>query len=144
MFVHFCQSELSKLLMLKLLLVGDDRAWHARKVADPVERKWLTLAEAGEILGEPPGRVRRLLRENALLAVRVDGVLCLPEEFLHEGEPLGDLRGTVFVLRDAGYSDEEAMSWLLSLEPTLGAAPVDALRAGRKTEVRRVAQSLAF
>jgi hypothetical protein len=36
------------------------------------------------------------------------------------------------------------MHWLLNEEEALGAAPIDALRAGRKAEVRRVAQALAF
>ena len=48
------------------------------------------------------------------------------------------------VLADAGFSDEEAMHWLLDEDEILGAAPIDALRQGRKSEVRRVAQSLAF
>ena len=48
------------------------------------------------------------------------------------------------LLADSGYTDDEAMHWLLSEEDSLGAAPIDALRAGRKAEVRRVAQALAF
>jgi Rv2175c C-terminal domain of unknown function len=40
--------------------------------------------------------------------------------------------------------EEGAVNWLLSDEDSLGTAPIDALRAGRKAEVRRVAQALAF
>ncbi|OUD85205.1 hypothetical protein BC477_12390 [Clavibacter michiganensis subsp. michiganensis] len=47
------------------------------------------------------------------------------------------------MLGDNGFTDEEAMHWLLTEEPSLGAAPVDALLAGRKAEVRRVAQASA-
>jgi hypothetical protein len=47
-------------------------------------------------------------------------------------------------LGDAGYSDDEAMHWLLSAEESLGVSPIEALRAGRKAEVRRVAQALGF
>ena len=36
------------------------------------------------------------------------------------------------------------MHWLLTEEESLGTAPIDALRAGRKAEVRRVAQALGF
>jgi hypothetical protein len=36
------------------------------------------------------------------------------------------------------------MHWLLTPEESLGIAPIDALRAGRKAEVRRVAQALGF
>jgi len=53
-----------------------------------------------------------------------------------------ELRGTLFVLADAGFSDENAMEWLLDTEDSLRAAPIDALLAGRKAEVRRVAQAL--
>jgi hypothetical protein len=63
--------------------------------------------------------------------------------FLVDGHPLASLRGTIIVLQDAGFSDDEAIDWLLSEEDSIGAAPIDALRAGRKSEVRRVAQTLA-
>ena len=44
----------------------------------------------------------------------------------------------------AVYTDDEAMRWMLTPEDSLGVAPIDALRSGRKAEVRRVAQALAF
>lgn len=98
-----------------------------------------------DALGIPQGRVRRLLDENVLLAVRVDGVLKVPADFIRDGEPLTELKGTIVVLHDAGYSDDETMQWLLAETDLLGGvAPIDALRAGRKAEVRRVAQSLGF
>jgi hypothetical protein len=107
-------------------------------------RDWLTVPDLVDILGIPQGRVRRLIEENVLLGVRVDGVLKVPADFLRDGEPLSELKGTVVVLHDAGYSDDEAMHWLLEEEESLGVAPIDALLAGRKAEVRRVAQSLGF
>lgn len=110
----------------------------------PAERTWLTVPDLVEILGISQSRVRRLFEERALVAVRVDGVLKVPADFIRDGEPLGELRGTVIVLHDAGFSDEEAVAWLLGEDDTLGAAPIDALRAGRKAEVRRVAQALGF
>ena len=112
--------------------------------APATPRTWLTVPELVDILGVPQGRVRRLIEDYALLAARVDGVLKVPADFVKDGEPLGELRGTVIVLHDAGFSDEEAMRWLLDEDETLGAAPIDALRAGRKAEVRRVAQALGF
>jgi hypothetical protein len=105
---------------------------------------WLTVPDLVGALGISAGRVRRLLEDRALLAVRMDGVLKVPAAFIRDGEALVELRGTLVVLADNGFSDEEAMHWLLSEESTLGVAPIDALRAGRKAEVRRVAQSLAF
>ena len=47
------------------------------------------------------------------------------------------------MLSDAGFSDAEALEWLLDEEESLGTTPIAALRAGRKAEVRRVAQALA-
>jgi hypothetical protein len=105
---------------------------------------WLTIPEIVEILDLPLGKVHRLLEERALLGTRVDGVLKVPSDFIVDGEPLGDLRGTLVVLSDAGFSDDECMHWLLNDEDSLGTTPVAALRAGRKAEVRRVAQALGF
>lgn len=110
----------------------------------PAERIWLTVPELVDALGLTQSRVRRLIEENALLALRRDGVLQVPADFIRDGEPLGELRGTVIVLHDAGFSDEEAVAWLLDENELLGTAPIDALRAGRKAEVRRVAQALGF
>jgi hypothetical protein len=109
----------------------------------PYETDWLTLPELVEVLGEPLGRVRRLLDEFHLVGSRRDGALKVPSVFIVDGEPLGSLRGTVFVLRDAGFSDDEAIDWLLAPEDTIGMAPIAALLAGRKSEVRRVARALA-
>ena len=67
----------------------------------------------------------------------------MPADFIKDGEPLGELRGTIVVLGDAGFNDDEAIHWLLTEEDSLGVAPIAALRAGRKAEVRRVAQALA-
>lgn len=112
-------------------------------MASTTERTWLTIPDLVALLGIGVGRVRRLIEDRHLLAVRVDGVLRVPADFISDGEPLSELRGTLIVLADAGFSDEEAMTWLLSEDDSLGIAPIDALLAGRKAEVRRVAQALA-
>lgn len=101
------------------------------------------MPELVEILGVSPSRVRRLIEDRQLVAQRRDGVLSVPADFLSGGEPLTELRGTLMVLGDAGFTDDEAIEWLLSEDEALGAAPIDALRSGRKSEVRRVAQALA-
>ena len=108
------------------------------------ERTWLTIPDLVDLLGLPQGRVRRLIDDRALLARRIDGVLKVPADFIKDQEPLGELRGTVIVLHDAGFSDDEAVNWMLADNELLGVAPIDALRAGRKAEVRRVAQALGF
>ncbi|MBK4347745.1 Rv2175c family DNA-binding protein [Lacisediminihabitans changchengi] len=108
------------------------------------ETAWLSIPDLVDILGIGVSKVRRLIEDHSLLAAKIDGVWKVPEVFLRDGEPLVELRGTVLVLHDAGFTDEEAMRWLLSEEESLGAPPIDALRAGRKAEVRRVAQALGF
>ncbi|WP_246299182.1 Rv2175c family DNA-binding protein [Microcella indica] len=105
---------------------------------------WLTIPDLVEILGLSPGKVHRLIEDRQLLAVRRDGVLVVPASFLLDDEPVRELRGTLVLLADSGFSDDEAMRWMLEPEDALGATPIDALRAGRKAEVRRVAQALAF
>ncbi|BDZ50427.1 transcriptional regulator [Frondihabitans sucicola] len=103
---------------------------------------WLTLPDAAERLGTTASRVRRLLDEHILVATRVDDVRKIPEAFIVDGEPMHELRGTLTVLHDNAFTDDEALDWLLSDEESLGTSPVAALLAGRKAEVRRVAQSL--
>jgi hypothetical protein len=110
--------------------------------APQIETEWLTLAELTEVLNEPLGRVRRFLDELHLVGSRRDGVLKVPAVFILDGEPIGSLRGTLFVLHDAGFTDDEAIDWLLTSEESIGIPPIEALRAGRKSEVRRVAQAL--
>ncbi len=118
--------------------------WQSFRVSTVPETRWLTIPDLVEILGVGVSRVRRLIEDRSLLAAKVDGVWKVPELFLRDGQPLPELRGTLIVLADSGFSDEQAMHWLLSPEESLDAAPIDALRAGRKAEVRRVAQALGF
>ena len=107
------------------------------------ETDWLTLPDLVEVLGEPLGRVRRLLDESYLVGSKRDGVFKVPSVFVVDGHPLSSLHGTVIVLHDAGFSDDEAIDWLLTSEESLGHAPIESLLAGRKSEVRRIARTLA-
>jgi hypothetical protein len=109
----------------------------------PLETDWLTMPDLVEVLGEPLGRVRRRIDDAQLIGSRRTGPFAVPSVFVVNGEPLGSLRGTVFALRDAGLSDDEAIDWLLSPDDTIGQAPLSALLAGRKSEVRRVARTLS-
>ncbi|MFT4307073.1 MAG: Rv2175c family DNA-binding protein [Microbacterium sp.] len=106
------------------------------------ETAWLTLPDLVEVLGEPLGRVRRLIDDAHLIGSRRSGPFAVPAVFVVDGRPLASLRGTVFALRDAGLTDDEAIDWLLAVDDTIGVPPIAALRAGRKSEVRRVARIL--
>nr|WP_237465487.1 Rv2175c family DNA-binding protein [Leucobacter luti] len=97
-----------------------------------------------ELFALTPGKIRRLIEDHQLAAVRVDGVLCVPTEFVQDDHPLPPLRGTLLVLLDAGFSDDEAVEWLMTENEELGERPIDSLLAGRKSAVRRATQALAF
>lgn len=101
------------------------------------------MPELVETLGEPQGRIRRLLFERYLVGSRRNGPLAVPDVFIVDSRPLASLRGTIIVLQDAGFTDDELIDWLLAPEETLGRAPIDALREGHKSEVRRIARALA-
>lgn len=109
----------------------------------PVPTAWLTMPELVVALGESQGRVRRLLAENYLVGTRRTGVFTVPALFIVDGRPLSSLRGTIIALEDAGFDEDELIDWLLTPEETLGRAPIEALLAGHKSEVRRVARTLA-
>ncbi len=113
---------------------------------DVLVADWLTLPDVAEQIGLDVGKVRRLLQDRALVGVRRGerNVLSVPAALLLDGAPLPELRGTLTVLADAGYDDEGALRWLFTPDDTLPGTPIDALRAGHKTEIRRRAQALAF
>jgi hypothetical protein len=107
-----------------------------------LSERWLTVPDLVDLFGVTPGRIHRLFEQKTLLPARVDGVLRVPVEFLDGDEPLPELRGTLIVLADNGFSDDEAVRWMLAVDDSIGDSPINALRAGRKAEVRRIAQSL--
>ena len=113
---------------------------------DQLVGTWLTLPDVAERLGTDVGKVRRLVQDRVLLAVRRGDprVLSVPEALLRDGEPLPELRGTLTLLADCGFDDVAAMEWLFTPDESLPGTPIDALRAGRKTEIRRRAQALAL
>lgn len=132
----------------------------ASDALDRLVDEWLTVPDVAERTGLDAGKVRRLLQERRLVGVRrgEPRVLSIPAAFLvpgHLANPaqpttprsddawtvLASLQGTLTLLSDAGFSDEDAVAWLFTPDDSLPGTPVDALRAGRKTEVRRRAQA---
>jgi hypothetical protein len=107
------------------------------------DQKWLSIPDLVALLGLSQSRVRQLIDDRQLLAVRRGGVISVPAAFIRDGAPVPELRGTLIVLSDDGFTDEQAMEWLLEVDGSLGVPPIAALLAGRKAEVRRVAQALA-
>lgn len=121
--------------------------WQSGLVTDlpvdpPAAAEWLTVPDLVAILGLTPSKVHRLVEDRHLVATKRDGVLQVPASFLRDAEPLTELRGTIILLADLHFTDDEIVEWLLEPNDLLDAAPIDALRAGRKAEVRRIAQAL--
>jgi len=112
-------------------------------VADTAQN-WLTVPDVAAALDIPVTRVHQLLRDGALLAGRVDGVLKIPADFVSDGVIVKGLTGTITLLRDAGYDDEAALRWLYRPDDSLPGTPVQALVENRGTEVKRRAQASAF
>ena len=104
---------------------------------------WLTVPEAADLLGVGVNRVRQLVTDRQLLAVRRDGVLMVPADFVQDGRVLKGLPGVLTLLADAKYGDDEALRWLYTDDDIPG-SPVQALVENRGTEVKRRAQALGF
>lgn len=113
-------------------------------MTDDSDIVYLTIPDLVERWNTTPSKIRRLIEDRSLAAIRVDGVLRIPAEFVAGDEPLNSLRGTLLALHDAGFSDDEAVAWMLADNDELGERPISALIAGRKSAVRRATQSLAF
>lgn len=105
---------------------------------------WLTLPEVAQRLSLPVTRVRQMIREGSLLAVRRDGVTQVPGELVANPNVLKHLPGVLTLLHDAGYTDEEALGWLYTADDSLPGAPAEALAGPQATEVKRRAQALGF
>jgi hypothetical protein len=114
-------------------------------VADDLVGEWLSLPEVATRLDLSVSRVKQLLRDRKLLAVtRSNGERGVPAAFLHGGQIVKGLSGTLTVLFDCGFDDIEALRWLFTADETLPGTPIEALYAHRGTEVNRRAQALAF
>ncbi|GAA5159902.1 Rv2175c family DNA-binding protein [Amycolatopsis dongchuanensis] len=105
----------------------------------------LSLAQVSEALGLSVNKVRQLLRDGQLLAVRRDGELRVPADCIAGNAPVKGLSGLLTVLADAGFSRTEMLRWLYSEDESLpGTTPINALRTNHGTEVKRRAQAMAF
>lgn len=126
--------------------------------------EWLTLPDLARVLGTDLTQARSIVQDRRVVGVKrgerasfqVPAAFVVPAHLANpanakpapenpdEGRQvvLMSLQGTIAVLTDFGYSDVEILEWLFSVDDGLGTTPMDALRAGRKSEVRRVAQAL--
>ncbi|MFK0253013.1 Rv2175c family DNA-binding protein [Streptomyces sp. NPDC090445] len=113
---------------------------------DALVPSWLHLPDIAEMLDVEVTRVRQLVKEGQLIAVRrgENRTLQVPADFIDDTKLVKGLTGLLTVLRDDGFSDEEMLEWLFTADETLPGTPVQALRENRGTEVKRRAQALAL
>lgn len=105
----------------------------------------LPVADVAAVLTVPVSRVHQLVRDGQLLSLRRDGGAVVPADFLHDGAVVKGLGGTITVLHDGGYRDEDILRWLFSEDDeVISGRPIAVLRAGRHREVKRRAQTMAF
>lgn len=105
---------------------------------------WVSLPDVANQLDLPVTKVHQMIKEGALIAVRRDGVLFVPAELVAGRTVLKHLPGVLTLLRDAGFSNVEALRWLYSPDDTLPGIPAVALDGDGATEVKRRAQALAL
>jgi excisionase family DNA binding protein len=107
--------------------------------------EWLSVTDVATRLGLPVTRVQQMLRDGSLAGVRQDDrEVRIPADLLVGNAVVKGLSGVLTLLRDAGYSDDEALRWLHTPDETLPGTPVQALRGDRGKEVKRRAQTLGF
>jgi len=110
--------------------------------------EWLTVPDIGERTGLRLSDVRQMIEDRQVLGLRIGprNVMSVPSKFFTDAGPLPELSGTFTVLGDGRMSDLQILRWLFTPDDTLPVqgAPIDALLAGFKTEVRRRAMEAAF
>ncbi|MDQ1680012.1 MAG: hypothetical protein QOI42_871 [Frankiaceae bacterium] len=113
---------------------------------DSLVGDWLALPDVGDALGIGLMKARQLVSDGQLIGVRRgdNNAVYVPAAFVSEGVILKHLTGTLNLLRDAGYRDDEAVRWLFTADDSLPGSPVQALQENRATEVKRRAQALGF
>lgn len=105
----------------------------------------LSLTDVAERMGIGPTGVRDLVKSGHLLTVKdAEGKTVVPGDQLDGDQLVKHLVPVLTLLRDAGYSDDEALTWLSTPDDTLPGTPLQALHENRATEIKRRAQALGF
>ena len=104
----------------------------------------LSLTEVAERMGIGPTGVRDLVKAGSLLTLETDDGVRVPADQLDGDVLVKHLVPVLTLLRDAGYRDQEALTWLTTPDDTLPGTPLQALHANRATEIKRRAQALGF
>jgi len=105
----------------------------------------IKLTEAARRLAVPITRAEQMVRDRDLLAFKRNRVPVVPAVFVaDDARVLKGLPGTINVLRDGGYTEEEILRWLFADDDSLPGSPIAALVDNRGKEVTRRAQAMAI
>ncbi|MCW2681389.1 MAG: transcriptional regulatory protein [Frankiales bacterium] len=104
----------------------------------------LTQTEVAERMGIGPTGVRDLIKSGHLLSIKTDEGVRIPAGQLDGDQLVKHLVPVLTLLRDAGYTDDEALRWLTTPDDTIPGTPLQALHENRATEIKRRAQALGF
>ncbi|MDN5918272.1 MAG: DNA-binding protein [Pseudonocardia sp.] len=104
----------------------------------------LAVPDVATRLSIPDSSVHQLVRDGQLLSYRTGGEVVVPADFLDGEEVVRGLPGTITVMRDGGYDDDDILRWLFTHDETLPGIPIALIRAGRHRHVKRRAQAMAF
>ena len=111
----------------------------------PAPSGMLPVPDVAEQMGTDVVHVRTLLKEGKLLGIRDEqGRLMIAAACLDGAEIVKHLVPVLTLLADAGYSTDEALTWLTTADESLPGTPLDALHENRATEVKRRAQAPGF
>jgi hypothetical protein len=110
----------------------------------PADEPVLDMTAVSRRLGVSIGRARTLVADHHILAVSRDGEAVVPEVFFDDDGIAKHLTGLIEVLLDGGFSRDEAMQWLFTVQDDLGEYPARALHGHSAREMIRRAQALAL
>lgn len=105
-------------------------------------------AEAAQLLGVGPNRIKQMWQEDDLIKIRIDRKPFIPKDCFVKG-PHGwvvhpGLRGTLIMLQDAGFEFLEASEWLDTYNEYLEGRPLTLISQGRVKEVRNAILTITF
>ncbi|MCW2598291.1 MAG: hypothetical protein JWM02_120 [Frankiales bacterium] len=104
----------------------------------------LSYTEVATRMGVGVTGVKQLITDHKLLAIKTEQGMAVPAEALDGDVPVKHLSGVLTLLHDAGYTPEQAYTWLTTADDSLPGTPLQALHENRATEIKRRAQALAF
>jgi hypothetical protein len=105
----------------------------------------LTFPAVADALSVPVNRIHQYVRDGHLVAIRDDaGRRCVPAEFVQDGALVKSLHSVITMLRDARFEDAEIVEWMFREDDALSGPPIEALRANRSSEVKRLAQVAGY